>query len=267
MSHLTRENGSRIYFEDTGGNSDSAVVLIHAWGLNVRGWDVNVPALRAAGHRTLALDQRGCGQSDADDVSIDTIASDVVALVKELGLKKVVLNGWSLGGAVAVKAAGTLQDLCSGIVLTCAVTPAYVQKDDYPHGGDMESFEGIISALNSDRKATLPNLAIGCFADGAQQEQIDAAAALFAQSDPASNASLAELGALDQRAELGALSQPILVMVGAQDALVDPNVPRSVKDYHSDTVTVEFENSGHSPNLEETAKYNAELLSFVGAHL
>jgi pimeloyl-ACP methyl ester carboxylesterase len=56
-------------------------------------------------------------------------------------------------------------------------------------------------------------------------------------------------------------------MVGAQDALVDPNVPRSVKDYHADTVTVEFEKSGHSPNLEETDKYNAELLAFVGEHL
>lgn len=266
MSHLTRENGSKIYYEDSGAG-DTAVVLIHAWGLNVRGWDATVPALSGAGHRVVALDQRGCGQSDADDVSIDAIASDVVALVKELGLKKVVLNGWSLGGAVAVKAAGALQETCSGIVLTCAVTPAYVQKDDYPHGGDMESFEGIIGALNSDRDATLPNLAIGCFAEGAPQEQIDAAAALFAQSDPASNASLAELGALDQRAALGALSQPILVMVGAQDALVDPNVPRSVKDYHADTLTVEFENSGHSPNLEETDKYNAELLAFVGAHL
>jgi pimeloyl-[acyl-carrier protein] methyl ester esterase len=266
MSFLTRENGSKVYYEDTG-HGDSAIILIHAWGLNVRGWDATAPALSAAGHRVVALDQRGCGQSDPDEVSIETIASDVVALVNELDLKRVVLNGWSLGGAVAVKAAGALQSICSGIVLTCAVTPAYVQKDDYPHGGDMESFDGIIGALNSDRDATLPNLAIGCFAEGAPQDQIDAAAALFAQSDPASNASLAELGALDQRAALGALKQPILVMVGAQDALVDPNVPRSVKEYHADTVTVEFEKSGHSPNLEETDKYNAELMAFVGEHL
>ncbi len=89
MSHLTRENGSKIYYEDTG-SGDSAVLLIHGWGVNLRVWDQTVPALTAAGHRVVALDHRACGQSDAnfDDISIESIASDVVALVHELGLKK-----------------------------------------------------------------------------------------------------------------------------------------------------------------------------------
>jgi pimeloyl-ACP methyl ester carboxylesterase len=268
MGHLTRENSSKIYYEDSG-SGDSAIVLIHGWGVNLRVWDKTVPALTAAGHRVIALDHRACGQSDADfeSISIEGIASDVVALVHELGLRKVVLNGWSLGGAVAVNVANTLQDLCVGVLLTCAVTPAFVQKDGYPHGGDMESFEGIVGAVNTAREETLPNLSIGCFAEGAPQKQIDAMTELFRQSDPAATASLAQLGTLDQRDDLQALRQPVLVIVGAQDALVDPNIPRSVQNFHANTVTVEFEKSGHSPFWEETDKYNAELVSFADAKL
>ena len=61
----------------------------------------------AAGHRVVLIDHRGCGESSKDfaDMGIEAIAGDVVALVEHLGLSKVVLNGWSLGGSVVVAAA------------------------------------------------------------------------------------------------------------------------------------------------------------------
>ena len=267
MSHLTRENGSKIYYEDTG-SGDSAVLLIHGWGVNLRVWDQTVPALTAAGYRVVALDHRACGQSDAnfDDISIESIASDVVALVHELGLKKVVLSGWSIGGAVAVEAANTLQDTCAGVALTCAATPTMVPQEGFPHGQNAEEFAGIIGAIKTARAETLPNLSLACFADPSQ-EQLDAMTVLFSQSDPAATASLEQLLTLDQRDALSALTQPVLAIVGSQDALVDPNTARSVQNYHADTVTVEMENSGHSPFWEETDKYNAELVGFAGAKL
>ena len=61
---------------------------------------------------------------------------------------------------------------------------------------------------------------------------------------------LAELGTLDQRLKLAELSVPALVVVGAQDGIVDPNVCRSVQDFHNQTTTIEFENSGHVPFVE-----------------
>lgn len=268
MSYLKRENGNKIYYEDTG-SGDTAVVLIHGWGANLRAWDKTVPALTEAGYRVVALDHRACGQSDAafEEISAASIASDVVALTHYLELKKVVLNGWSLGGAVAVIAAAELKNYCTGLVLTCAASPAFVKQDGYPHGGDMEDLENIVGALQADRASTLPNLAVGCFAENPPQEQVEAMTELFRQSDPACNASLIALGELDQRDALGALSQPILVIVGAKDTLVDPNVPRSVQEFHANTTTVEFEASGHTPFWEETNKYNAEIVGFANAQL
>ncbi|MBT5005479.1 MAG: alpha/beta hydrolase, partial [Halieaceae bacterium] len=119
MSHLAREDGKQVYYEDYG-SGDSAIVLVHGWGANTRAWDYTLPALVAAGHRVVLIDHRGCGQSSKDfaDVSIEAISGDVVALVEHLKLSRVVLNGWSLGGAVVVAAAVALGERCSGLVLT-----------------------------------------------------------------------------------------------------------------------------------------------------
>ena len=148
MSSLLREEGKQIYFEDYGSGT-AAIVLIHGWGMSLRAWDYTLPALRDAGHRVVLMDHRGCGQSDKDfdNLGLDAIVGDVVALVEHLGLERVVLNGWSLGGAVVVAAASELGDRCNGLVLTCGATPCYVQKPDYPHGGTDEILAETLAAM------------------------------------------------------------------------------------------------------------------------
>jgi pimeloyl-ACP methyl ester carboxylesterase len=152
MGHLVRENENRIYYEDHG-SGERAIVLVHGWGMGVRVWDHVVPAMRAAGFRVVLFDQRGCGESDKDfaDLSITSIASDLVALVDSLALETVVLNGWSLGGAVVVEAAASLGERCAGLVLTCGATPVYVQKPDFPYGGTEEDMAATLGALTADR--------------------------------------------------------------------------------------------------------------------
>ncbi len=131
MGYLAREDGKQVYFEDYG-TGDQAVVLVHGWGMNLRVWDYSLPALVAAGHRVVLIDHRGCGESSKDfaDMGIDAIAGDVVALVEHLGLNKVVLNGWSLGGAVVVAAASRLAARCAGLVLTCGATQCVSMASD-----------------------------------------------------------------------------------------------------------------------------------------
>ena len=100
MSYLSTDSG-QIYFEDHAGpTADSKVMLlIHGWGMSVRCWDPILPALRGAGLRIISFDHRGCGMSDKDfsDVSIESIATDAVALLDHLNISTAVVNGWSLG--------------------------------------------------------------------------------------------------------------------------------------------------------------------------
>ena len=116
MARLNVDGDKSIYFEDLG-SGDKALILIHGWGMSGRSWDGVLIPLLDAGLRVITIDHRGCGRSDHDfaDLSIDAIAGDVVSLVDSLALKTVYLNGWSLGGAVATRAAHSLGARCAGV--------------------------------------------------------------------------------------------------------------------------------------------------------
>ncbi|MGK0500240.1 MAG: pimeloyl-ACP methyl ester carboxylesterase [Oceanicoccus sp.] len=264
MSRLTRENGKSIYYEDYG-NGDNAVVLVHGWGTTVRAWDYTLPGLAAAGHRVVLLDHRGCGQSNKDfaDMSIEAIAGDVAALIEHLGLAGVVLNGWSLGGAVVIAAASQLGERCKGVVLTCGATPCYLQKSDYPHGGTEQILADTMAAMAADRVNFLNGLAAGSCASEVTPQVVDWMWQMFLQSSPLAAQSLAALGPLDQRAELAALKIPILSFVGSLDLVVDPAVCRSVADYADDVTIIECTASGHAPFIEEGELYHSELHHFI----
>src|SRR5690348_1881165 len=103
MAYLDTGRG-RVYYEHHAGEK-LPVLLIHAWAMSTRVWDSTLSALQEAGHSVVAFDHRGCGQSDKDfdDFSIGAVAGDAVAICDGLGLEKVAVNGWSLGGAVATE--------------------------------------------------------------------------------------------------------------------------------------------------------------------
>lgn len=268
MAYLEREQGQQVYYEDNG-SGDRAIILIHGWGMSLRLWDYTLPALVQAGYRVIALDHRGCGSSDKDfaDMSISAIADDVVALAGHLELNNVALNGWSLGGAVAVEAAAALESRCSALILTCAATPCYLQKADFPHGGTEEAMSETLEAMSADRVNFLRALSEGVCAKEVSEHMVQWMWGSFLDASPMAAQSLAQLGPLDQRSTLAGLSMPALSFVGSLDAVVDPAVCRSVGDYHTNTQTIEFEHAGHAPFIEESVAYNQSLVEFLNKHL
>ena len=264
MAVIQREGSKQIYYEDYGQGS-SAVVMIHAWGLSCRAWDSNTRALAQAGFRVVAIDARGCGQSDKDfdTMTLEAVADDVVALVEELKLTNVVLNGWSFGGAVAVIAATKLASHCRGLILTAAATPIYTHKAGLELGSTQVDFEQIVAALAVDRPTVLQNLAQGCVSEHSNPELVSWLWGLFMDSSPSATSLLAELGEVDQREALGQLNCPILSCVGSHDVLVDPAICRAVADFNASATIAEFDLSGHSPPLEEPTKYNLEVVGFL----
>ena len=109
MAYFETDSGGRVYFEHHRAPG-MPVVLIHGWGMSGDYWASAVEGLLAAGHGAIVIDHRGCGRSDRDftDMSIAAIAGDVAAIIDRCDVPRVVLNGWSLGGAVAVAAAALL---------------------------------------------------------------------------------------------------------------------------------------------------------------
>ena len=81
------------------GEGDDVVLCLHGWPQHWYEWRHLMPAL-ADRHRVIALDQRGCGESEAtpDGYEKEELASDVLAVMDALGLGRVKLVGHDWGG-------------------------------------------------------------------------------------------------------------------------------------------------------------------------
>ena len=264
MAYLAVEGDRRIYYERYSG-ARRPVVLVHGWGMSARVWDLTLPALLDAGHQVVSLDHRACGSSDKDfdDTSIDAVGSDVVRLVEELGLDGVVLNGWSLGGAVVVDAAAKLGNRLGGLVLTGGATPRYLQGDGFPHGGTPDVFSQTLTALRDTRPEFLYALSQGVCHAEVGQATINWMWSIFMQTSANADATLAGLGDLDQRDILAKITVPTLLCHGAHDAIVSHDIGAAAADLLPEGRLVTFDNSGHAPFLEETARYRDELIGFI----
>lgn len=112
--HLDVEGG-RLAYEDHG--TGPLVVLAHGMGNSRRAYRFLAPALVRAGYRTVALDLRGCGVSDAGwgSYSRSAIAGDLIALLHHLG-EPAILVGHSISGGAVTIAAAREPELVTGVV-------------------------------------------------------------------------------------------------------------------------------------------------------
>jgi len=97
-----KHDGAKLWYAACG--AGAPVILLHG-GLGHSGnWGHQVPALVAAGHRVILIDTRGHGRSTRDrrPFKYELMASDVLAVMDQLGLDKAALVGWSDGACIAL---------------------------------------------------------------------------------------------------------------------------------------------------------------------
>src|SRR5438132_12664455 len=98
---LMNVNGISIDYRDQG--AGVPVIFIHAFPLNQTMWDEQLAVLHSR-CRTITLDLRGFGQSDAPQGSylMDQMSADVRGLMSALGIDRPVLVRLLLGGYVSL---------------------------------------------------------------------------------------------------------------------------------------------------------------------
>lgn len=256
MAFLDVEDGHRVYYEHRSGPR-RPVMLIHGWGMGCRVWDATIDTLAEAGHATIAFDHRGCGLTDKDfaDISIAAIARDAVAIIDKLGLDGVVVNGWSLGGAVATEVAAALGNRCAGLVHTCAASPTY--------NGSPEDIRATEAAYRVDRATFLKGLSAAVCAKPVDPAVVDWMWSVFMQQGAGAIRSLHDLGGIDQRETLAGLAVPVLVFRGTADAIVSPEIGELAAQTARDAELVSLEGVGHAPFVEDFDGYHTPLLRFL----
>lgn len=109
-------NGVNLAYDDVG--KGEPLLLIHGIYSSRRQWGLQFKQLQD-NYRLIACDLRGHGQSSAsnDDYSVKLFADDLVALLDNLGIEKVVCCGHSFGGFVAQELAISHPERVRGIIL------------------------------------------------------------------------------------------------------------------------------------------------------
>jgi pimeloyl-ACP methyl ester carboxylesterase len=95
-------DGARIFWRSYG--AGSPVILLHGGLANGEYWGNQVPALVRDHRRVILIDSRGHGRSTRDSrpYTYELMASDVVAVMDALGVRRAAVVGWSDGAIISL---------------------------------------------------------------------------------------------------------------------------------------------------------------------
>jgi pimeloyl-ACP methyl ester carboxylesterase len=96
--------GLRFRYVDRGRPDAPALLLLHGFNQTARSWDEFAERMAADGFRTIAIDQRGHGDTDRPpdgDYGREAMADDAARLADELGIARFAVVGMSMGAVHA----------------------------------------------------------------------------------------------------------------------------------------------------------------------
>ena len=119
-------DGVRLAVAEAGPSDGAPIVLLHGLTATRRYVVMGSTALERAGHRVIAYDARGHGQSSAaprpDAYTYGELALDLRAVLDACGVERAVLAGASMGAHTLLRLALDAPERVAGVV---AITPAF----------------------------------------------------------------------------------------------------------------------------------------------
>jgi len=124
LSGCGRERGHRVVSTDgvavsydVQGEGEPALVFVHGWSCDRSYWKFQTPYF-AERYKVVTIDLAGHGESGLgrEKWTMEAFGQDVMAVVEELDLDKVILIGHSMGGPVILEAARQMNERVIGVV-------------------------------------------------------------------------------------------------------------------------------------------------------
>jgi 3-oxoadipate enol-lactonase len=255
----------RFSYEAAGDPALPPLVFLHGIGGAARGWRVQLEAFSDR-YRTIAWDMPGYGGSPLlASVSIATLADALRDFLGQIGAKKPILVGHSIGGMIVQQLLVQSPDIPAAVVLA-QTSPAFGKPD-----GDWQK-EFIGARLGPlDRGETMVSLAPALVSelvgDDPDIRGMELARDCMAAVPEATyRATMLALLGFDQRGALKNIAVPTLVLSGSKDKNAPAPMMAKMASYIPSATYVELEGVGHLVNLEQPATFDAALDSFLKAH-
>ena len=110
--------GVEFAYRELGSGTDVPVIFLHHLTAILDDWDPRIIDGIAAHHRVIAFDNRGVGATGSSvPNTVEQMGADAIAFMRALGLERVDLFGFSLGGGVAQMVALQAPELVRRMIL------------------------------------------------------------------------------------------------------------------------------------------------------
>lgn len=266
--YIEVESNVRLHITDAG--EGRPIVLIHGWPLSDEMYEYQYNALIKNNFRAIGITLRGFGKSDKPygEYNYNIHALDIKNVLSTLDIKDAVLVGFSMGGAIAIRFVSNYKGAhVSKVALCGAAAPLWTQRNDFRYNLPKSAVDDLIELNDKDRPKLLSDFAkilsatetslspgIGSWLNG-----IGLSASSYATAQ-----CLVALRDTDLRPDLENISIPTLIMHGKKDKICSFDLAEQMNAGIKNSHIVAFEKSGHSMFLEETHKFNEELIKFAG---
>jgi sigma-B regulation protein RsbQ len=245
------------------------MVLAHGFGCDHNMWRYVWPAF-ADRYRIVLFDHVGAGGSDAGaydphrHASLQGYAEDVLAICEERDLRDVVFVGHSVSAMIGVLAAVQQPERFARLVLV-GPSPRYIDDEGYVGGFSREDIDGLLESLESNYLGWSSAMAPAIMGNADRPELGEELTNSFCRADPEIAAQFARTTFLsDNRADLGRVRIPSLVLQCSDDVIAPEVVGEYVHAHLADSSYVLLDATGHCPNLsapDETVEAIEEFLA------
>lgn len=265
--YIEVEKNVHLHITDAG--DEQAIVLIPGWPLSDEMYEYQYNELINAGFRVIGITLRGFGRSSKPYGAYDygVHALDIKRVLDQLDIKDATLCGFSMGGGIAVTYVSSYGSMhVSKLVLAGAAAPSWTQREDFPYNIPKSDVDDLIALNNTDRPKLISNFAkIFSATETTLNEGIGnwLTDINLSASSYATGKCLMALRDTDLRSDLKKIKIPTMIMHGKKDKICSFDLAEQTLKLIPHAQLVAFEKSGHSLFLEETKKFNAELIKFA----
>jgi pimeloyl-ACP methyl ester carboxylesterase len=230
----------RLYFVAVPGNGGGgpALVLVHGLGARGEDWSAMIPALAAQGFHVYVPDLLGYGRSPKPDVdySISLEEQTVAQFMQAVHVPRADVGGWSMGGWVVMKLALDHPEMVDRLVIydSAGVYFPATWEPELFTPADVIGVKKLIAML-TPKPGPLPN-----FAAEAALRKLEKNAWVIRRSMTAMTNGR---DLLDFR--LYKISQPMLIVWGAQDDLIPLSAGEAIHKSVPQSVLNIVEGCGH----------------------
>ncbi|UMP06360.1 alpha/beta fold hydrolase [Amycolatopsis sp. EV170708-02-1] len=243
--------------------SGPGLLLAHGAGGSVEGNFGSILDDLAGTHTVVGPDYPGSGATprSTEPLDLDTVADELVSIALDAGLERFAILGYSLGTAVAVRAATRHPDRVTGLILTAGFA-----KPDNRLRLALDIWREL---LDGDRRlvakfatfAATGGQHLNALSPSELEAAIDGLAGFIPEGSPEQ---VDLVASVDTSAELAAIAVPTLVVATTRDGLVPPAHSRELAAGIPGAELVEIQ-SGHGIGVEARDEWLGVIQKFLSA--